>query len=606
MSRPRHRRRQSSTRARGTRRIGHASPPALVLALLWLLGVPGAARPTVFVNVDDAALARAADLVLDADVLAVESVERDDGAVVTLAYLGTREALRGPAPALLAVRQPGGDAGDHVLRVVGAPEWREGDHVLAFLTIGADGVATPTFLSLGVYVFPTPGTSRAWRSPGADVRGDATLSPSLSLDEARRLVATSGSARGSLPAALSPPAEVTAPASRRRGRPRFTLTEPPARWREADQGIPVLFSIDPAGDKTIGPADSLTAVEAAMAAWTSAEGASITLDRGADAPPAPLVCDGLSQLIFNDPYGEIAPPVGCSGVLALGGYCSREAAHVVGGVVYQEIAEGNVTFADGFDGCPDWTKENLAEVVTHELGHAIGLGHSSEVYGEPNPTLADATMFFMAHFDGRGACLHSDDLAAVRTVYPEPDPDGGHGDGGGCIGVAMFDDDGDGVHNGADACAMTAAGAVVDGSGCSCDQKACNDGDACTVDACAADTATCSSDSLLVSCLGGGTPCRPFVSCRRRRPPCARALRTVLKRLTRPPGATRNRPLTARKAARLLRAVSRPGCLTPDELTLVEGAWRGIAPVVTPPPSPQSATSCGSAADAECDARTGR
>src|SRR5690606_18156004 len=68
-----------------------------------------------------------------------------------------------------------------------------------------------------------------------------------------------------------------------------------------------------------------------------------------------------------------------------------------------------VVIADGWGGCPQWTACNLAEVITHEIGHAIGLGHSND---------RDATMAPSADFDGRCAALGHDDIAGVTAIYP--------------------------------------------------------------------------------------------------------------------------------------------------------------------------------------------
>src|SRR5204863_386050 len=130
-------------------------------------------------------------------------------------------------------------------------------------------------------------------------------------------------------------------------------------------------------------------------------------------------CDGISQIVFDDPFHEMPNPVACSGVLALGGYCTSAERDVVNGKTFYRITEGNITFNQGFASCPFWNQTNLAEVATHELGHTIGIGHSSEEDNAP-PVLKDATMYYRAHFDGRGASVHADDIAAVRFLYPGP------------------------------------------------------------------------------------------------------------------------------------------------------------------------------------------
>ena len=248
--------------------------------------------------------------------------------------------------------------------------------------------------------------------------------------------------RAGMPLVTVPP-EAVAPGLERMTVDAFTLMDGPSgRWFEVDEGAPVVYAVDPEGDRGLGPTSSVAAIDAALAAWSDVSGASIVLLRAGEASAAPLECDGASQIVFNDPYDDMPQPVACSGVLALGGYCTGSQSTLVNGVRFFRITEGNITFNRGFSGCSFWDQANLAEVATHELGHTIGIGHSSEEDDAP-PELKDATMYYRAHFDGRGASVRAEDIAAVRFLYPGP----GGGD------PTTEDGDGDGTTDATDNCA---------------------------------------------------------------------------------------------------------------------------------------------------------
>ena len=182
------------------------------------------------------------------------------------------------------------------------------------------------------------------------------------------------------------------------------------RWFEPDDGQPVKYFIDRTGDAKIGATDSIAAIEAAFKAWTDVPTASIVMQSAGLSDNSGSFCDGTSKIVFNDPQNQVTDPTSCGGVLAVGGYCAGGGSKVVNGVTFSRVVEGDIIFNNGWTNCSFWNKTNLAEVATHELGHTIGLAHSTD---------ASATMYAYAHFDGRGASLKADDAAGVSFIYPE-------------------------------------------------------------------------------------------------------------------------------------------------------------------------------------------
>ena len=448
------------------------TPSRIPFAVL-LLALAAPAMATTFVNVSERTLTRTADAVVVGTVRRIESVASPDGGINTLVTVDVEAEHKGRVGREVTLKQPGGRLGGRLEWIAGSPRFTVGERQLLFLTAHRDGTARTTDYGLGQFTITTnsrTGEAMAERHLDGAMIGRRPLRRTRlarllgSVARAVRLYGDQASAP-----IVTAPDELTTPGLEREAVDRFTIMDgPPGRWFEPDEGTPVTYAVDPKGDSTLGLESSNAAIDGALAAWTNVSGARIVLQRSGSAPAAPLNCNGTTQIVFNDPFDEMPSPVACSGVLALGGYCAGSQSVVVNGTTFYRITEGNITFNSGFGKCSFWNETDLAEVATHEIGHTIGIGHSSEDDAAA-PELKDATMYYRAHFDGRGASVHADDIDAVRFIYPGPGgADGDDSDGDGVLdatdncpaipNTAQTDSDGDGIGDLCDPCPLAPSG----------------------------------------------------------------------------------------------------------------------------------------------------
>lgn len=400
------------------------------LVLLAACGLVGSAAATTFVPMDDATLQTTSDLVVSGTVTAIETMRgAPPGSLHTYVHVHIDEVLQGRIDSeSLVLREPGGRLGGTTEWVFGAPEFSVGERAVLFLVRNPDGTLRTNQMALGKYTITFDGSGRpaATRDLGAGTEAFLPASGEIvaSVPERRplaRLLAElrrrSGHRSGAIRAAgktivAVPPELARTPTE---ASDSFTYLGTPSRWMLSDCGQTIPYLIDSAGDATLGFTASLAATTAALAAWSGVPGGNLHLiDGGTIAPTAFAGC-GENRVIFNDPFDEIADPTNCTGVLAMGGYCSGSgppcaaARTRLNGTDFAPIEVGKVLFNNGWTGCSFWRAENLAEIATHEIGHTLGFGHSAD---------SNATMYGVAHFDGRGAGLRADDENAVRFVYP--------------------------------------------------------------------------------------------------------------------------------------------------------------------------------------------
>ncbi|MGD9903856.1 MAG: matrixin family metalloprotease [Vicinamibacterales bacterium] len=300
--------------------------------------------------------------------------------IVTYVEVAVSRHLRGAVPDRVVLKQLGGEVGGIGLFVAGQARFVPGEETVLLLAVSPrDGT------------LHTAGLGRGKQPLNAATLAAVAAMPAA--DPAATVVAV--------------PAEYTNPTDP----PAFSLLPTdggyPARWHEVDDDGIVFVDYPSAlpGSWTGSTAN----VTAAINLW---RGSGMELDLrqgnanvGAGVCPNTFTGNGRIAVAYNDPCG-IADTA--ETWVVGGGYYTTGDLRTVNGVTYQKFVQGFVVLNNA--GPQTSSAGCFQDAITHGLGHALGLGHSTSS-GAMMQTLPAAS----CNSGPRG--LAADDLSGITSIY---------------------------------------------------------------------------------------------------------------------------------------------------------------------------------------------
>ena len=389
---------------------------AIGLALALSIAQPLFASTVLYRT--DAQLIELSERVVHARVVAQRMARGgpDGQAIYTVSTLEVLEDFTGQAGETLEVWELGGIIGNEAQYVGGGVTYPVGREVLVCLERGPYGWRS---IAMGLSKFDVSpravGDARLTRNARDTVIvGGRPPAAERSLDEFRRLAAAV-IGRPSIRRAAAPAAELQSADAP------FRLFQGGWRWTQADTRTPVPWYKNTTAPPPIA-GDAVTEIQTALAAWTTPASAFIALQYAGTTSQAVAkgpwtgIPNGNGVITFEDPNDELS-----SLTLAIGGGSATSRVPAARSEGSRSIAfnRGYVIFQNAADLGPQFTESlGFTRVLEHEIGHAIGLGHTDDDLSVVNPQANIMNSVCCYSETPAPPAIGPDDLAGLNFIYP--------------------------------------------------------------------------------------------------------------------------------------------------------------------------------------------